>query len=90
MSTKRGKFSIDLTADKIPLQINTRFPIKTFGNDSETPDNRGIKFNLSPAMIEQLKDSQGFVPVIINIEPMTDLKLFLGISESSSNSPSAV
>ena len=38
-----------------------------------------IKFYIDPAMLEQLQNAPGFVPVIINIEPMADLKVFLGI-----------
>ena len=40
----------------------------------------GIKFYLDPAMLEQLRNAPGFVPVIINIQPMTDLRRFLGIA----------
>jgi hypothetical protein len=36
-----------------------------------------IKFHLDPAQLEQLQNAPGFVPVIINIQPMTDLKSFL-------------
>ena len=55
---------IDLTADKTPLEVR---------NSGE-----GIKFNIDPAMLEQLQNAPGFVPVIINIRPMTDLRQFLG------------
>jgi hypothetical protein len=40
----------------------------------------GMKFNIDPAMIEQLKNAQGFVPVIINVQPITDLRKFLGLA----------
>jgi len=30
-------------------------------------------------MLEQYRNARGFVPVIINVQPMTDLKLFLGL-----------
>ena len=33
-----------------------------------------------------LQNAPGFVPVIINIEPMKDLRLFLGIQETGGNS----
>jgi hypothetical protein len=36
-----------------------------------------IKFHLDPAMLAQLQHVSGFVPVIINIQPMTNLRLFL-------------
>jgi hypothetical protein len=37
----------------------------------------GIKFHLDPAMIKQYQDLSGFVPVIVNIQRMTDLRDFL-------------
>jgi hypothetical protein len=43
---------------------------------------QGIKFHIDPAMLKQLQNAPGFVPVIINIQPMTDLRKFLGISEA--------
>ena len=42
----------------------------------------GIKFHLDPAMLEQLRRAPGFVPVIINIQPMTDLRVFLGLADN--------
>jgi hypothetical protein len=41
---------------------------------------QAIRFHMDPAMLAQLKNAPGFVPVIINIEPMTSLKAFLGIN----------
>jgi len=38
-----------------------------------------IKFHIDPAMLQRLQNAPGFVPVIINIQPMTDLKGFLGL-----------
>ncbi len=38
-----------------------------------------IKFHIDPAMLEQLQNAPGFVPMIISIQPMNDLRLFLGI-----------
>ena len=37
----------------------------------------GIQFHIDPAILQQLKDAPGFVPVIINIQPMRNLKSFL-------------
>jgi len=39
-----------------------------------------IKFNLDPALMAQLQNAPGFVPLIINIQPMDNLKEFLGMS----------
>ena len=58
---------IDLTSDKaLSIQNN----------------GQGIKFHIDPAMLKQLQKAPGFVPVIINIQPMNDLRKFLGISEA--------
>ena len=40
-----------------------------------------IKFNMDPAILEQLKNAPGFVPVIISIEPMISLNQFLGLND---------
>ena len=66
---------IDLTAGKIPLKIRTGASQDAFGDDSS------IQFHFDPAMLQQLRDAPGFVPVIIDIQPINDLKGFLdGIS----------
>ncbi len=44
-------------------------------------DGREIKFKMDPAMLKQLQDAPGFAPVIINIQPMTDLRQFLGLKD---------
>ena len=59
---------IDLT------QINDL--VKTQHNGSE------IKFHMDPAMLKKLQNASGFVPVIISIEPMRNLRQFLGVQES--------
>jgi hypothetical protein len=40
----------------------------------------GIRFQLDPVMLQQLQNAPGFVPVIISIQPVTDLRQFLGIA----------
>ncbi len=58
---------IDLTPANINLQ---------------TQSNGGkINFKLDPAMLQRLQNAPGFYPVIINIQPMTDIRLFLGLKE---------
>jgi len=44
----------------------------------------GIKFHLDPAMLAQLQNAPGFVPVIISIQPMINLRQFLGLTDSQS------
>ena len=67
-----NKGGIDFNADKMNLQTRNE------GGE--------IKFTMDPAMLEQLKNAPGFVPVIINIQPMKDLPEFLGIAEKTGNS----
>ena len=72
MATPENTGGIDLTPAKMNLQ--TKVDIRFGGNDSV-----GIRFHLDPAMLVQLQDSTGFVPVIISIQPMNDLRHFLGL-----------
>ncbi|MEI7999283.1 MAG: hypothetical protein WCH62_07265, partial [Candidatus Omnitrophota bacterium] len=37
-----------------------------------------IKFYLDPAMLQQLQNAPGFVPIIINVQPLNNLQQFLG------------
>jgi hypothetical protein len=67
-SARAAKGGIDLSSDKA-LQI------KNSGEE--------IKFHLDPKMLEQIQNASGFVPVIINIQPMTDLRGFLGLTDSA-------
>ena len=60
-----GPGGIDFTAPKTPLEIQ---------NAGE-----GIKFHIDPAQLAQLQNTPGFVPIIINIQPLTHLRKFLGI-----------
>ncbi|MBF0387114.1 MAG: hypothetical protein HQL20_04575 [Candidatus Omnitrophica bacterium] len=41
-----------------------------------------IKFILDPALVKMMQDASGIVPVILNIQPLKDPKLFLGLSGS--------
>ena len=56
---------IDFTANKTPLEVQ---------NAGE-----GIKFHLDSAELVRLQNAPGFTPVIINIQPMVDLRQFLGL-----------
>ena len=42
-----------------------------------------IKFHINPAQLSQLQNALGFVPVIINIQPMPDIRSFLGLNQPS-------
>jgi hypothetical protein len=50
---------------------------------------QAIKFHMDPALFQQLQNAPGFVPVIINIQPMTDLRIFLGLDSKSVSPVSA-
>ena len=82
----RDTGGIDLTPARMNLQ--TQMDSRFRGNDKEVNgndraggwnDSAGIKFNLTPAMLEQLQNAPGFTPLIINIQPMTDLRRFLSV-----------
>jgi hypothetical protein len=40
-----------------------------------------IQFHLDPAQLAQLQNAPGFVPVIINIQPVSDLRVWLGLND---------
>jgi hypothetical protein len=58
---------IDLTSANMNLQIQNS------GGE--------IKFHINPAMLQQLKNAPGFVPVIIEIQPINNMHMFLEIKE---------
>jgi len=39
-----------------------------------------IRFRLDPNVLKQLQNATGFVPMIINIQPLPDLTMFLGLN----------
>jgi hypothetical protein len=65
--------------------IPSQKPDKTGGIDLtpanlnlQTQNSNGeIKFHIDPAMLAQLQNAPGFVPVIINIQPLKNLQQFL-------------
>lgn len=66
------KGGIDLTPANLNMQIQ---------NNGD-----GLKLQLDPVMLEQLQNAIGFEPVIINIQPMIDFRLFLGFMDND-NAP---
>jgi len=70
-SNRQG--GIDLTVADMNLQTQ---------NEGEE-----IKFHLDPAMLARLQNAPGFVPVIINIQPLEDLSLFLGLQKEANTAP---
>ena len=63
--TQLAKGGIDLTP------ANMRLQTRNSGGE--------IKFHLDPAMLKQLQNAPGFVPVVISIQPLTNLRIFLGL-----------
>lgn len=59
---------IDLTASKMDLDLQN--------------DGRSIQFRTDPAMLRRLQNASGFTPVIINIQPLNDIRLFLGLKDA--------
>jgi N-acetylglutamate synthase-like GNAT family acetyltransferase len=41
---------------------------------------QGMAFNIDPQMLDKLKLADGLTPVIINIQPLSDLKQFMGVN----------
>ncbi len=70
-SKKSPEGGIDLKSDK----VDSAFVIKNSGE--------GIKFHIDPDMLQKLQNTPGFMPVIINIEPMNNLPQFLGLSQQA-------
>ena len=58
-----NKGGIDFNADKMNVQVQN--------------NGGAIEFKLDPAMLQRLQNAPGFTPVIINIQPMGDIKSFL-------------
>ena len=59
------KGGIDLTRTKVDV------------NESASG---GMQFHLDPTMREELKGASGFTPVIVNIRPIKELRVFLGLT----------
>ncbi len=74
---------IDLTAGKMPLEIQKDSQQMGTRNEYMSPffpSYRGFPLVIDPAMLQQLQDAPGFMPVIINIQPLNDLPAFLGVN----------
>jgi ADP-heptose:LPS heptosyltransferase len=69
------KGGIDFNTDKINLDVQ---------NSGET-----IRYNIDPAMVQQLQNATGFMPVIIDIHPTGSLLQFLGM-KGGADQPMAV
>jgi hypothetical protein len=77
---KRGRLYLDPDSDAaMAAQNRGGIDLTNVKVDSRLPgnDSLGIKFHLDPAMLAQLQGSAGFTPVIINIQPLTDVRAFL-------------
>ncbi len=68
---------IDFKSDK----VDSAFSVRNSGG--------AIKFHIDPAMLEQLQNAPGFMPVIINIQPMDNLRLFLGLIDNQPSQETA-
>ncbi|MCC6758238.1 MAG: hypothetical protein IT395_01255 [Candidatus Omnitrophica bacterium] len=63
------KGGVDFNADKLNLETQT-----TGGE---------IKFEMDPEQLRELQNVPGFTPVIINIQPMINVQMFLGLKEGA-------
>lgn len=59
------KGGIDLTSQRMQIK--------------ERSEGQGIQFHIDPATLQQLQNAPGFVPVIISVQPLRNLKAFLEI-----------
>jgi len=62
-----------------PVKQNGGIDLSFRKNDLEIKDSDGgIKLHIDAAMLALLQNASGFVPVIINIQPVVDIRVFLG------------
>jgi len=81
---------IDFNKDKLNVEVTNGAPIKAFGRlGSLERDDSGIKFHMDPAQLLELQNAPGFMPIIINVQPMINLQLFLGLNGDDSISVAA-
>jgi len=66
--------------DNAQLSVNGGIDLTSDKALSVQNNGQGIKFHIDPAMLQQLQNAPGFVPVIINIQPLKSLSAFLGIN----------
>jgi len=63
---------------EVKVQRNGGIDLTSGNLNLQTQNNNGeIKFHMDPAMLAQLQSAPGFVPVIINIQPLKNLQQFL-------------
>ncbi len=76
----------DLSRDQVMnIQKNGGIDLTPANMNLQTQNaGEGIKFHLDPAQLAQLQNAPGFVPVIIYIQPLENLKQFLGIDATNS------
>ncbi len=74
-NSKMFKGGIDFNSDLMDLQAQNPSTGSWQGSGGD------IKLNIDPAILKQLQDAPGFTPVIINIQPMKDVRLFLGLQQ---------
>jgi hypothetical protein len=76
----------DLSRDQVMnIQKNGGIDLTPANMNLQTQNaGEGIKFHLDPTQLAQLQNAPGFVPVIINIQPLNNLKQFLGIDATNS------
>ena len=70
------------STDSAMTDVQGGVDLISLGTNLQVKNNDGgFKIHTDPAMLEQLRNVPGFTPVIINIQPMTSLRLFLGLNE---------
>ncbi len=75
MKAKTDEAALAQDLGGIDLSVVNKY-LKVQNNGEE------IKFHIDAAMLQQLQNAPGFVPVIISIQPMRNLKMFLGLDDN--------
>jgi hypothetical protein len=65
----RSQSSSDVAKGGIDLNVDSALSVQNNG--------QGIKFHLDPAILAELQNAPGFVPVIISVRPVNNLREFL-------------
>jgi len=78
----KGNAKLNIKVYKNNARIEKNGGIDLTSNKALSVQNngQGIKFHIDPAQLAQLQNAPGFVPVIINIQPLKDLPAFLGLN----------
>ena len=70
------KGGIDFTPSK--MNVRTEIASSPLASRNDPAQGVGIQFKINPAMLAEAEHASGFVPLIVSIRPMNNLRQFLG------------